>query len=617
MKTKNIFAKTLFLTVMFVIPGCSSFLDEENIAGQSAEEYFATAVGYESLINGCYNTLKSVYNTTNYNVISQLGTDIVTQNDIDAPSLATLNKYILYQSDNGFVYTQWTNLYAALKNVNAAIDRASNVITKTQDPRDGMDESILAKRVAEAKFLRALYLFDIVRNWGQAPLILHEPTEVSTVSQLDSADKFYEQILTDLGDVMNSALPMRQSASEYGRVSKAAAKHLRSLVYLTRGYQSYSVASDFTNALADAEDIIQNSGHTLLSDYALVHRQTNEENDEIIFCVNFANKDKYWGNLWSEFYMPVYRAGWVDLAPDNMYGADAAAYTIMPTKYTYLLFNWKKDQRARVTFMSPYNGDATTSIDGRTCGNNYFLSINGSVVPKGEPVIYFPVPLDGSFNNHTYTQAEKDAAKQRGQYYFNYPSGTLAEKSYKNVSNDDYYIKGNQGGNAGSRTWLPVWKFKDANMQHGGTGGSVGHGSRDIYMFRLAETYLIAAEAAVKANDNAKALMYINFIRQRASTNAPEGGLPLYSGTITIDDVLDERALELFGEVSRWNDLTRTGKLAERVLEYNWDVSNINGAVKTELSASTNAKFSLRPIPLAWLNSLSNGQELGNNPGWE
>lgn len=94
--------------------------------------------------------------------------------------------------------------------------------------------------------------------------------------------------------------------------------------------------------MADAEDIIQNSGHTLLSDYALVHRQTNEENDEIIFCVNFANKDKYWGNLWSEFYMPVYREGWVDLAPDNMYGADAAAYTIMPTKYTYLLFNWKK-----------------------------------------------------------------------------------------------------------------------------------------------------------------------------------------------------------------------------------------------------------------------------------
>ena len=610
MKTKNILAKTLFLTVMFVIPGCSSFLDEENIAGQSAEEYFATAVGYESLINGCYNTLKSVYNTTNYSVISQLGTDIVTQNAVNAPSLATINKYTLYQSDNGFVYAQWTSLYAALKNVNAAIDRAVDVITKEQDPRDGMDEGLLAKRVAEAKFLRAVYLFDIVRNWGQAPLILHEPTEVLTVSQLDSGDKFYEQILADLEDVLNSSLPMKQPDSEYGRVSKAAAKHLRSLVYLTRGYQTYGASSDFDNALADAEDVIRNSGHEL-------HRQSNEENNEIIFCVNYANKDKYWGNLWSEFYMPVYREGWVDLAPDNMYGADAAAYTIMPTKYAYLLFDWKKDQRARVTFMSPYNGDAATSVDGRTCGNNYFQSINGSVVPKGEPVIYFPVPLEGGFNNHTYTQVEKDAAKEKGQYYFNYPSGTLAEKSYKEVAGDDYYIMGYQGGDAGSRTWLPVWKFKDVNMQHGGTGGSVGHGSRDIYMYRLAETYLIAAEAAVQVNDNAKALMYINTVRQRASNNAPEGGLNLYSGTITIDDVLDERALELFGEVPRWNDLTRTGKLAERVLEYNWDVSNIDGAVKTELSTSTNAKFSLRPIPLAWLNSLSNGQELGNNLGWE
>ncbi len=616
MKKIDISIKALLLTAIFACAGCSSFLDEENIAGQSAEDFFATAAGYESLINGCYNTLKSVYNTTNYNVLSQLGTDIATQNDANAPSLATINKYLLYQNDNGFVYTQWTNLYAALKNVNAAIDRAANVVTTAQDPRDGMDEVLLAQHVAEAKFLRALYLFDIVRNWGKAPLILHEPTTIPTESQLDSGDLFYAQILQDLEDVLNSTLPMKQSDDQYGRVSKAAAKHLRALVYLTRGYQSYGESTDFANALVDAEDVIKNSGHELLQDYALVHRQSNEVNKEIIFCVNFGNTENYWGNLTSEYYMPVYREGWLDLAPDNMYGADAAAYTIMPTKYMYLLFDWKKDQRARVTFMSPYNGDAMTSINGTTAGENCFRSINGAVVAKGDPVIFLPVPLDGGYNNHVYTQEEKDAAKEKGQYYFNYPSGSLADKSYRDVSNDDYYIMGYQGGNAGSRFWLPVWKFKDSYMQHGGTGGSVGHGSRDIYMFRLAETYLIAAEAAVQTNDNGKALKYINTIRQRASYNAPEPGLSLYSGVVTIDDILVERALELFGEVPRWNDLTRTGKLAERALEYNWDISNINGAIKTELSESTNDKFSLRPIPLAWLNSLSNGQELENNPGW-
>ena len=88
--------------------------------------------------------------------------------------------------------------------------------------------------------------------------------------------------------------------------------------------------------------------------------------------------------------------------------------------------------------------------------------------------------------------------------------------------------------------------------------------------------------------------------------------------TCALPIFLDERAKELLGEGSRWNDLQRTGKLAERVLKYNWDVSNIyGGTIKTTLTQeSFENKFKLRPIPLQWLNSLSNGHELGNNPGW-
>lgn len=86
---------------------------------------------------------------------------------------------------------------------------------------------------------------------------------------------------------MDSSLPMKQTSANYGRVSKAAAKHLRSLVYLTRGYQSYAEADDFKKAYDDAVDVIKNSGHTLLDDYAMVHRQANEENDEIISVLTF------------------------------------------------------------------------------------------------------------------------------------------------------------------------------------------------------------------------------------------------------------------------------------------------------------------------------------------
>ena len=609
---KNIFSKTILASAVIVFAGCSDFLTEKNIASQSAEEFYATAAGYESLVSGAYNTLKSVYNSTNYYSLTQLGTDLTTHNNGNATN--QLNQYTPdYLNDNGTVYNQWKALYEALKNVNAVIGRAGDVITKDQDPRDGMDKAIVEKHVAEAKFLRALYLFEIVKNWGQGPLILEEPTSASTESHLNSGAEFYAQILSDLGDVIASELPMKNAAADYGRVSKAAAYHLRSLVYLTRAYQSYADAKDFENALKDAEKVIKESGHSLLDDYALVHRQSNEENDEIIFPVNYSAGSGWDGNIWSEFYLFVYREGWNDIGFSSLYRNDWA--TAMPTKYTYLLFDWKKDHRAEVSFMSPFNGNPATSIEGENTGKNWIESTKGIKVPVGDPVIYFPLPIEADYKQ--YTAAEKEASSANGLFYYNYPKGSLADKSYKDAENDDYYITGYQSMNSSSRAWLPLWKFKDHNTIYQ-SSGTVGKGMRDIYLFRLAETYLIAAEAAVGKSDNAKALEYINEVRKRAAKNASETGLKLYSGTVTIDDILQERALELFGEAPRWNDLTRTGKLAERVLEYNWDVTHITGGkIQTQLSSATNAKYSLRPIPKAWLVSLSNGDELGNNPGWE
>ncbi len=603
----------MLLAAAVTMAGCSDFLEEKNLGSQSAEEYFATKSGYESLMAGAYATLKNIYNSTNYYTLTQLGTDISTQNNGTVTN--ALNQYTVdYQTNNATVFNQWKSLYSAIKNVNAVIGRADAVITTDQDPLDGMDPKVIADYVAEAKFLRALYYFELVKNWGQAPLLLEEPTSPSTESKLNSGTELYTQILADLKDVLDSNLPMKRPSTEHGRVSKAAALHLRSLVYLTRAYQPYADSKDFANALADAENVINNSGHSLLNDYAMVHRQSNEANDEIIFPVNFSKGSGWNNNIWSMFYLFVYREGWSDIGFSALYRCDWAS--VMPTKYTYLLFDWKKDHRAEVSFMSPYNGDPATSIEGENTGKNWFESTaDGGKVPKGEPVIYFPLPVEDDYKQ--YTAAEKDASSSNGLFYYNYPTGSIAEKSYKDAENDDYYITGYQSLNSSSRAWLPLWKFKDNNTIYQ-SSGTVGQGCRDIYLFRLAETYLIAAEAAVGANDNGKALTYINAVRSRAANGAKEAGLELYEGTVTVDDVLEERALELFGEAPRWNDLTRTGKLAERVLEYNWDVTNITGGkIQTQLSSSTEAKYSLRPIPTAWLTTLTNADQLGNNPGWE
>ena len=70
-----------------------------------------------------------------------------------------------------------------------------------------------------------------------------------------------------------------------------------------------------------------------------------------------------------------------------------------------------------------------------------------------------------------------------------------------------------------------------------------------------------------------------------------------------------------------WNFMEKhpVGMICSVQEKYNWDVTNITGGlIQTQLSETTfKSKYGLRPIPITWLNTLSNGQELGNNPGWE
>lgn len=531
-----------------------------------------------------------------------MGTDIFTQNY--SGSVQVLNQYTTtFDSNQGNVSSHWNSLYTSLKNVNAALDRAPNVILKSADP-DGLEESVLEQRVAEMKVLRALYLFEIVKNWGQGPLMVSEPTAPVWTAEFASGEAFYTQILQDLEDAIR-ILPARQTGNDFGRMSASAARHLRALVYLTRGYESYADPRDFQQAYSDAVEVIENSGHQLLLDYRLVHQQANEINDEIIFSIGFSTSANHNTNRWNMWMYFAYREGWQGLSKSAYYGNDDAA--AMPTKLGYLMFDWKKDRRASVTFMSPLNGDPATSTDGKDAGKNWFectTPVEG-LYEQGDKVVYFPVPVEDSFKQ--WSQGDKDAVVY---HVYNYPQGDLTD-----FTDEDHYKNGYQSSNSTTRAFLPVWKFKDGNTEYKESGDPSG--TRDIYLFRLAETCLIAAEAAVQSGDNGNALHYINRVRVRAAYNAPEDGLELYSGTVTLDDILDERALELLGEAPRWNDLQRTRKLAERALKYNWDITHITGGIPTQLSEETfRNKYIRRPIPLSWLNSLGNGQELGNNPGW-
>jgi hypothetical protein len=125
-------------------------------------------------------------------------------------------------------------------------------------------------------------------------------------------------------------------------------------------------------------------------------------------------------------------------------------------------------------------------------------------------------------------------------------------------------------------------------------------GNKDYIVFRLGETYLIAAEALMMAGKTDEALSYFNQVRKRAAR--PGADLTVTASALNIDLILDERARELAGEMDRWFDLIRTGKTVERVKAHSAKGQNIK-------------EFHiLRPIPQTQIDRLT--VSFPQNPGY-
>ena len=111
-------------------------------------------------------------------------------------------------------------------------------------------------------------------------------------------------------------------------------------------------------------------------------------------------------------------------------------------------------------------------------------------------------------------------------------------------------------------------------------------GSRDYLAFRLAETYLILAEAQLKLGKVQEATDAINVVRRRAAWAGKESAMEITNADMTMDMIYQERARELAGEQTRWMDLKRWGNLVERVKLYN-----------PEGGPNVKEIHNLRPIP--------------------
>jgi hypothetical protein len=157
----------------------------------------------------------------------------------------------------------------------------------------------------------------------------------------------------------------------------------------------------------------------------------------------------------------------------------------------------------------------------------------------------------------------------------------------------------------------PVLNKYDDTKRNGVNDASV----RPFIVYRLAETYLIAAEALLLDGRANEAVPYINAVRRRAAAAGKQAAMEVTASQLTLDFILDERARELSGEQMRWLDLVRTNKLVERVR------LQLQNPFNAELSAdartagnSVQPYHQLRPIPQTEIDR-STGS-MPQNPGY-
>lgn len=282
--------RILILLGAVILPSCKNgFLDLAPISDTNSVNFYRNADDMLNAVNAAYASLQfsGLYNTSMYAIGEGMSdnTEILdAQSGIDISQLDAFTTL----SNNAIVSTTWNDHYRGILACNTVIDRVGGV---------PMDNALKDRFVGEVKFLRALMYFNLVRMFGNVPLVLMETTDVSQGYPYtrNPADEVYAQIIQDLQDA-KSKLPVSYTGANVGRATSGAAKGMLAKVYLTQ--------KKWTEAAAETKEIIDSKTYELLASYADIFRISNKNNKESLFEVQYKKGGYGLGSPFNNLFAP-------------------------------------------------------------------------------------------------------------------------------------------------------------------------------------------------------------------------------------------------------------------------------------------------------------------------
>lgn len=567
---KILYSVALAACCMGTMTSCSDFLDASNKSNVTAKQSFATKEGLNNLVNNAYQHLQNVYAAPLFTSCFSAGTDMYA--DARNKMNEALNTYETLTPENTDIKNLYTYLYSGI--------RAANSVSYYAQTAQ-VDEKTKGQLVGEARVLAAYEYYLLVNNFGGVPIMKDFLTTADTGYPKSSAADVYAYIISELEDVISKNVLQASTATKGGgRISQETAKAILAKTYLSAAWD-LNKQEYFSKAATLADEVIAGRRLTTPFDKLWKADGSGDDNEEFLWDVEYdlatANNTTSGGTEWSGYY-----CNYLGGNEDNI---KATTSSYVPTLYALHCFK-KGDQRYDATFMK----ELPDINKGNAANTGYWTWYKNGESLVGKPVTRY---YSAWYETDADFEAWKaiDPANRANTYRIPMDSQS---KEAQNMDGRDMEYYDNQQLVYGSS---PCKKFDDSKTAK--TEKNTCY--RDIHIITLPEMYLVAAEAYLKAGDNPKALTRLNEVHQRA-------GLSALTGTITIDDILDENACENFGNEARWMDLRRTQTLVTRCTKYNHEMG--------DKAAQYIGKKLLRPIPQAAIDANDQLTLADQNPGY-